>query len=302
MSRQAKIIWTVTEQADWYAAFLEGLKERDVPFPVTAAYLPQIMESAREALKVLKVERRREITSIDAIRGELAQRLIEQQIFPRDYLESLRRKRIADAPDPSVQRMNQLEELLALREAELADARQWADEREAVIKQLQAAPSPMEQLQVWLARTLAMALSDANSGPLTTTPLKQAEQRLKEALPQFERDRRRDPVAFTAGLPTNGGKPKFAVVADLVGSDKGRIHAEVSSLADLRYLDSVAKFGGLKLFNATGGRIVLWTDHAPHEWEKSLNSIGVSFHRHRGTLPALIQHLKETVEKTKGLK
>lgn len=294
MSRKAKIIWTVTEQADWYAAFIAALKERDVAFPVTQSDLKKIMEAAREALKVLKVERRRDITSIDSIRGDLAERLIGNGIFPRNYLTELRRpgsKAAAGATgkeDPQARRIAELEEHVKALE----------DERDGLLLEkgdfieriavLDRRPTATESIQLFVAETLAMALDLHEQGK---RPEALRIPREKAEIPDFERERRRDPVA-AAGGGLNGGKPKFALVADFVGSDKAAIHSACSGVADLRYLDGHGKLSGLKVFNANGGRIVVWTNYCPHDWEQSLTSMGVSFHRHRGTLPQLIEHIK----------
>jgi hypothetical protein len=123
-------------------------------------------------------------------------------------------------------------------------------------------------------------------------------ERRKETLPDFERDRRRDPVAYASQL--NGSvpqKPKFALVADFVGSDTGTIHRELGELADMRYLDAPAKLQGLRQFNANAGRIVLWADHAPHDWERAMKAMGVSYRVHRGSLPSLVQSIKDAVQK-----
>lgn len=320
MARSPKIIWNVTEEADWYAAFLEGLKERKVPTPVGPGHLKEVMEAAREALKVLRVERRRSITSIDAIRGELGKRLVGNNIFPRNYLDVLRRgaakKAIEPEIDPNLQRISELEAEITKHTSYIEELENRLETAQGRINELENQPTPMQLLQRAVAETLAMALTMAEdqkkpaglrvpggepsqAGKSTT----EADRR-KEDIPQFERDRRKDPIAFTSAInaSTPGNRPKFALIADFTGGDKANIHAAVREIADVRYLDSSNKFQGLKQFNANAGRIVVWTDHSPHDWESSLKSLGVSFHRHRGTLSSLIQHIKDSVDKMKGLK
>lgn len=81
--------------------------------------------------------------------------------------------------------------------------------------------------------------------------------------------------------------------------DKAFIHKECSDVADLRYLDSSNKFQGLKNFVANSGRIFIWADHAPHDWEGALRNMGVSFHRIRGSLNAVVQFIKEEARHAK---
>lgn len=96
-------------------------------------------------------------------------------------------------------------------------------------------------------------------------------------------------------------KPKWAIVADFVGSDKALIHKELSEFLALRYLDAPNKFDGLPNFNSTGGRILLWADHSPHAWEQSIRAKGIFPKIFHGTLHQLVEFLKHELQVKKGL-
>lgn len=290
MSRKAKIIWTLTEESDFYAAFVTSLQKRRLAFPVQSSDLKAIMESAREGVLVLKVERRREMSSVDSIRGDVAKRLIDNGIFPRNYLEALRRNaKVANDDDPQAKRIEELTAKVTQLEGQLQASEEEIGMLGDQLREAQNQPTPAQAIQRLVAETLAMALSLHDD---SRKPEGVRVQREREEIPAFERERRKDPVAAASGGVNGARKPKFALVADFVGSDKAAIQSALGELADLRYLDAQAKLQGLKDFNANGGRIVMWTDFAPHDWERSLTAMGVSFNRFKGTLPALIEHVR----------
>jgi hypothetical protein len=296
MSRTNKIKWTTTEQADFYAAFVAEMKERKLQFPVKAMDLRPLLESARVAMKVLKVERRRDITSIDSIRGEVAQRLIDNGFFPRKYLEELRKKRIKaeDKPDPRDELIKHLETTLAERDADLAALRDNLAGAESRIAQLEQQPSPVDLIKSFFSDIIAEGLEKRERAGKPAHMIIPPTRKDEGPLPAFERERRKDPVAVAQGAPGAAGKPKFALVGDFVGSDKARIHEELSPLAELRYIDAQTKFQGLKQFNANHGRIVVWEDHSPHDWVRMLANMGVTFRRHAGSLPSLIESVRKS--------
>lgn len=283
-----RIDWTLMEQSDWYAAFLVELDQRKVPRPVSAQYMKQVMASAREALKVLKVERRRPFTSADSFRG-VSERLIDNGIFPRDYLKSLRRSvRVKD--DPKDAEIDRLRNQLKLANDSCDDWQRIANERSAEIVRLSNEPSPLELIEDFFARIIRKGLKPEESAkPHSVT--------LKMPLPEQERLRRKDPMGFAASLAGGTTKPKFAIVSDFTDIDKGQLHRLIAGVADMRYIDGANKFNGLGRFNADGGRIILWIDKCQPSWEAELQNMGVSFHRHKGPQSTLVQHIKEVVAK-----
>ena len=296
----ARVDWNLTEQSDWYAAFLEALKKRKVEFPVRQSDLKDVMESAREALLVLKVERRRPIASIDSIRGDYAKRLVDNGVFPRNYLEVLRRQKKTDTDEPEelsedAKRIAELENELAEKDNQLTEASDQLAAATTRLEEFATQPTPAQLLQRFVAETLAMALDmhEARGKPEhVRMPLAP-----KEEVPQFEKDRRKGVLPEQQSQRVF--RPRIAVLADFVGSDTRLLNDALKDEADMRYLDAPAKFQGLKEFNANHGRIVMWTDHAGHGWESSLSKMGISYSRFYGSLPSLLEHLKGMVAEAK---
>lgn len=214
-----KIIWTVTEQADWYAAFVAALERRKVPlFPVTADRLRDVMGAARDALLVIKTERRRTITSVDSIRGDLAKRLITNGIFPRDYLESLRLKRRGaervEERDARDDRIAQLEEELSAAIDAGAKTNDALGAALARIAELEQRPAPVDLIKSFFADIIAEGLAKraaADKPAHVAGPIAPP----KEPLPDFERARRKDPVAAAGG---NGSTPKLPKILIVGGN------------------------------------------------------------------------------------
>lgn len=287
--RKARTIWNLSEESDWYAAFLVELDERKVPRPVSSLHLKAVMESARAALKVLKVERRRPINSVDSIRGALGARLVDNGVFPRDYLQSLRRsaKVKNDPKDAQIAALNaQIKTLTDQLHEANTDLKGMDEENNRLLLQ----PSPLELIEDFFARIIRKGLKPEE-------PPKPHGVTLKIPIPEQERARRKDPLGFTASLSGGTTKPKFAIVSSFDDVDKGQLHRLVSGVADMRYIDGVNKFTTLGRFNADGGRIILWTDKCQPSWEAELQNMGVSFHRHKGPQSSLVQHIKEAVAK-----
>ena len=84
------------------------------------------------------------------------------------------------------------------------------------------------------------------------------------------------------------------MIADFVGSDTSYLHDELKEVAEMRYIQAKNQFD-LRQFNANGGRIVVWTDHSPHEIDKKLKMQGVSFRRFSGTLAGLALAVKAAI-------
>ena len=103
-------------------------------------------------------------------------------------------------------------------------------------------------------------------------------------------------MAFTEKLSAAqpDRKPRFALVADFVGSDTAYLHEELKEVAEVRYIQPSNQFD-LRQFNANGGRIVLWTDHSSHEVERKLKAQGVSYKRFSGTLAGLAAAVKAAI-------
>lgn len=285
-----RIDWTLLEQSDWHNAFLLELQQRKVPLPVSAQYMKEVMASAREALKVLKVERRRPFTSADSFRG-VSERLIDAGVFPRDYLKSLRRgargKRKLDQKD---EKIALLEQALAKRDQQQAEDGEVIARLQAQVQELENQPSPLAVLENFLVSVIRRGLKPEESPkPHGIT--------VKATIPQHEKDRRKDPMGFAAALAGGNTKPKFAIVSSFEDIDKAKLHTSLSGAADMRYIDGINKFTSLGRFNADGGRIILWADKCPPNWEAELQNMGVSFHRHRGPESSLVQHVKEMVSK-----
>lgn len=292
MSRKSKIIWTLTEESDFYAAFISELQHRKMTFPVDNSRLGDIMKAARDAVKVIKVERRRDITSVDSIRGEIAKRLIDNGFFPRNYMVSLRRGyRAGDQegePDPKDIRIADLMNQIEAADRDLAEYKLTVQNLRDRMQLMSEQPTPVQLIEDFFARIIAKGLGmKAASEKPAHAIISNVK---KEELPEFERERRKDPTGYIA--PTANGKPKFALVADFVGSDKASIHEAVSDVAELRYIDAQAKLQGLKDFNANGGRIITWADHMPHQWDRSLTALGVTYSKHHGSLPKFIDLIK----------
>ena len=292
MSRTNKIIWTVTEQADFYSAFIEELKEAGVEFPVKASDLSKTMAAARTAMKVIKVERRREMTSIDSIRGDLAKRLIDNGVFPRDYLESLRKKRAKDEPqpDPRDVRIKELEAEIETAEkynVALIEEKRALQERIAV---LENQPSPVDLVKSFFADIIAEGLAkravmDKPAG--VYGPVKKPE----GPLPDFERARRRGDVP--------DGKPQPKKKVALIGGwsdDHAVVVREFGEKLDLRLIkgdDSADKVRALGDWAKQPGHVVVaWFTEMRPEVERAVKLSIPSPARAQGNLQDLLGKLR----------
>ena len=288
-----RIDWTLTEQSDWYAAFVEALKKRKVEFPVRQSDLKDVMESAREALLVLKVERRRPMASIDAIRGDYAQRLVDNGIFPRDYLDVLRRTpRAPEEPevDPREVRITELE--ARLQEVSTLAASQKA-EIAGLQHQLSKTPKERDVVVNFFADILyaAKAKEQALIKPelrITTPPVD------LEAKANADAERKR--------LEETSGEKRIRI-AIVGGKDPMHqlVHAEVGKYADMRYFSSDDRdklVDSLRQFKMPGyGKIFLWSDAIDHGSLNKLKSANIPFEYFSGQHTKLIERIKAEIIK-----
>lgn len=271
-----RVVWTEHELDELYSAAASFFKEKPNM---------KFLAGVRMAQVVLQPGRKRTLTTISNIPKPLLDRFILNNFLPKDWEKMGRR--VKRVPDQTVDRAKELEVILLQRDQEIAALK-------TAVENLLARPGTTEVLQIWIARTISLALIEANSAnkPEAQTPLRAMEAKIKEPIPDFERQRRKDPTGFAVGLSTKA-KPKFAIISEFSNVDKGKLHNDIQSAADMRYIDSMEKFGTLGRFNADGGRIIAW--NCPEMWEKSLQLMGVSFHRHKGPQSTLVQHIKDSV-------
>lgn len=295
-----RVDWTAYEQGQVYAATVDLLKNRKVSLPVEPPG-KEFLQAIRDAQVSLPENRRRPFASIDSLTGDLAKRFVDNGIIRKDHHESYRRgwnkkQKNAEAPevDPRDTRIEELQHEVTGNNQYIQELHGRISSLEAELEYWKNQPGPMDFIQQWVAQTLSLAMQGAEAakrrseGGMEPAP-DLLERYRKQPIPQFERERRKDPTP-TPG--TGDLRPKFAVVGDLLGPDKEAIHKECGTVAQMRYLDATNKLQGLKQFNANSGRVVIWTDHASHEFENTLKSLGVTYKRFTGSLPQLIEHIK----------
>jgi hypothetical protein len=292
-----RIDWTEYEQAQVYAATVDLLDNRKVALPVEGFKGGKaFMQAIRDAQVALPEKRRRPLASIDAVSGDLRKRFIDAGILPRD-IDSLRRgadKKSAapEAPDPKDERIAELEQQVSRLEDEVSSLEQANTTQAGRIAELEARPDAMTVVQQWVARTLSLALIAADDAKKPAA-MRVEPQQTKEALPQFEKDRRKDPVAAAAG----SARPFRAKVAVIGGQpqDHASIAEHLADHADLRYFSpqpSASVMDAIKGIAGSGGTVLLWSDHASHQVESQLKARVVQYHRHSGNLTSLIERIK----------
>jgi hypothetical protein len=241
--------------------------------------------------------RRRQIKAITGQRPELLSALAAEGLISVDT-GPVRAKPL----DPNLTRINQL-----------------ADERDKAIESLAAAEQRIGQLNEEVTRLRAAVRSEAEVvkgfvSDILATALQRVEdskkpqavrlepivypQQQKEEIPEWERERRRDPTP----KPTGNGAHKVKVA--IVGGsnpDHAAILREVQAAGredlDLRFFGGDlqgSKADAVKGVASTGGRVLLWIDHAPHEAGVRMNSMKVGFERYSGNLNGLIEKVKGT--------
>lgn len=272
-----RVDWTEHEQDELYTASVSLFKENPKM---------RFLEGVRMAQIVLQPGRKRTLSTISNIPKPLRDRFVLNGFLSKDWEKMGRR--VKRVPDTTVSRVSELEETIKLRDQEI-------EALKTKIESLMARPAADQVVQAWIARTISLALIEANAAnkPEAQTPLRAIEAKLREPIPDFERQRRKDPTGFTVGM-NNKSKTRFALISEFDNVDKGRLHNEIQGFADIRYIDALDKFGTLGRFNADGGRIITW--NCPEVWEKSLQLMGLSFHRHKGPQSTLVQHIKDSAK------
>jgi hypothetical protein len=262
-----RIDWTTYENAQVYAATMDLLAKRKVALPVSDPQSGKLfMQAIRDAQVVITENRRRALTSIDAVSGELRKRFQDNGVLPQ-HIDCLRRgyKKRADreqqVEDPKDVRIRELEAQVKVLEEENQALEDEQDDFTDRIKELEARPDAMQVVQQWCSKMLADALRDALPSMPKVADLSAQVAPKKEPLPQFERDRRRDPEAAASG-----GSPKAKKrIAIIGGYDEHHrvIHTEVGAFLDLRYVRgdaAVEKIAALKDFSKEPGTsTIVWT-------------------------------------------
>lgn len=280
-----RVDWTEHEQDEMLTAAVRIAKEN----PKMA--LLAIMKLSQVAVAE---NRKRNLNAISNLPKYLRDRLVLQGLLDKDW-ERKRRGYKARLPDPKDAKIAALEAQIKTLNEALAEANTDLKGMDEENNRLLSQPGPLELVEDFFARIIAkgLGMKDDAGKPYGVhgTPI------VKIPIPQHERDRRKDPVGFAALQGGSKTKPKFAIVSSFEDIDKAQLHRLVAGAADMRYIDGVNKFGGLGRFNADGGRIILWIDKCPPNWEAELQNMGVSFHRYRGLPALLVQHIKEAAAK-----
>ena len=170
MAESKRIFWTDYEQSEVYRVFTELVEQKKIKDrPVPNSYSRDgslVMSLLRQAQLVLPENRRRSLANIEALTPELGERLALHGYFPKNWRTFYKkkieqRKEAAAEVDPQAKLIQELQARVAELEQRIKDSEEQREGLSQALVNLRNQPTFGEQLQSWIADTLALALTRA---------------------------------------------------------------------------------------------------------------------------------------------